>query len=80
MPVKAAKRSTQQFISRAVLRNIEAGSAAECTSCGERVKFQAKLRMQQVICNVYVKQQWDRVEHYHAACYTDVGQPYGPTE
>jgi len=41
------------------------------------VKFQARLRLQQVICNVYVKNVWDRVEHYHADCYQAAGSPYG---
>ena len=63
--------------SRAVTRNIEAGSSAECAHCGERVKFQAKVKMQQVICNVYVDGQWDRVEHYHAECYAVAGEPHG---
>jgi len=77
----AAKSSTKKpppgFSSRAVVRTIEAGSSAECAHCGERVKFQAKIRGQQVICNVYVDGKWDRVEHYHAECYTKQGEPYG---
>jgi DNA-directed RNA polymerase subunit RPC12/RpoP len=72
---KKAKKPT--FTSRAVIRLIEAGSAAECEYCGERVKFQAKVRAYQVICNVYVDGRWDRVEHYHAECYKQVGEPYG---
>jgi hypothetical protein len=63
--------------SRAVLRLIEAGNFAECSYCGERVKFQAKLRKHQVICNVYINGRWDRVEHYHVECYDKVGEPYG---
>ena len=27
--------------------------------------------------NVYVAGRWDRVEHYHLACYHDAGDPYG---
>jgi hypothetical protein len=77
MSVKTAKKNAPTFTSRAVVRNIEAGSTAECASCGERVKFQAKLRMQQVICNVYVDGHWDRVEHFHYECYQQVGEPYG---
>ena len=80
-PAKTAtKKSTSTspaFTSRAVTRMIEAGSSAECVHCGERVKFQAKVRGQQVICNVYVDGSWDRVEHYHADCYTLTGEPYG---
>ncbi len=60
-----------------MLRNIEAGSDAYSASCGERVKFQAKVKGQQVICNVYVRGTWDRVEHYHRECYRHAGEPYG---
>jgi hypothetical protein len=73
----ATRKGSRRWTSRAVIRSIEAGSSAECVSCGERVKFQAKVKMQQVICNVYVKGRWDRVEHYHAACYERAGEPYG---
>lgn len=66
-----------QWKSRAVLRLIAPGSSVDCAHCGERVKFQARLRLQQVICNVYVKNVWDRVEHYHADCYQAAGSPYG---
>lgn len=60
-----------------MLRLIEPGNSADCAHCGERVKFQARLRLQQVICNVYVKGVWDRVEHFHADCYVEAGSPYG---
>ena len=36
-----------------MLRDVEPGSTVDCTLCGERVKFQAKIRHKQVICNVY---------------------------
>jgi hypothetical protein len=64
--------------SRAVLRLIEPGCSVDCAHCGERVKFQARLRLQQVICNVYEKNVWVRVEHFHSACYELAGSPYGP--
>ena len=81
MAAKTAKKAIDpRFTSRAVIRSIEAGSTAECASCGERVKFQAKIRAQQVICNVYVDSRWNRVEHYHADCYTEAGEPYGAAE
>jgi hypothetical protein len=75
----ATKMATKpvKWRSRAVVRPIEAGSSAECVTCGERVKFQAKIKAQQVICNVYVQGRWDRVEHYHLACYAEAGEPYG---
>lgn len=48
-----------------------------CASCGQQVKFSAKVKRQQVICNVYLKGKWDRVEHYHLECYLEVGSPHG---
>jgi hypothetical protein len=65
------------FSSRAVTRPVEAGSSVTCAACGTPVKFTAKTRVWQVIANVYVDGVWARVEHYHADCYTEVGQPYG---
>jgi hypothetical protein len=64
--------------SRAVQRRIEAGSSAQCVSCDTQVKFTAKIQKQQVIANVYVDGRWDRVEHFHAECYVEAGEPYGP--
>ncbi|MEW6155587.1 MAG: hypothetical protein AB1673_16615 [Actinomycetota bacterium] len=58
-------------------RPVEAGNSAVCAGCDKPVKFSAKLKLQQVIANVYVDQVWDRVEHYHAECYDQLGQPYG---
>jgi hypothetical protein len=66
--------------SRAVLRDVEPGSAVECAHCGERVKFQAKVRNKQVICNVYEGSRWDRVEHFHADCYPLAGEPHGDVD
>jgi hypothetical protein len=67
--------------SRAVLRAIEAGSAVTCVRCGEHVKFRAKVRARQVICNVYSKGVWQRVEHFHEECYRKAGSPHGqPTD
>lgn len=63
--------------SRAVVRYIEAGNSAECASCGQPVQFKARVKSQQVICNVYVDGRWDRVEHFHRDCYDDAKQPYG---
>jgi hypothetical protein len=66
--------------SRAVLREVEPGSSVDCIHCGERVKFQAKVRNKQVICNVYERSVWLRVEHYHDRCYTKAKQPHGPVD
>lgn len=65
------------FASRAVLRRVEAGSSEYCAACDEQVKFAAKQNRHQVIANVYVDGRWNRVEHYHSACYEAAGEPYG---
>jgi hypothetical protein len=65
-------------LSRAVDRLVEAGNSATCASCGEAIKFSAKIRLRQVICNVYEDGVWKRVEHFHATCYETFGTPYGP--
>ncbi len=77
MPNVATKSKRKKFTSRAVLRLIEPGSSVDCQACGQRVKFQARLRLQQVICNVYTNGVWERVEHFHADCYVEAGSPYG---
>lgn len=66
-------------ISRAVTRTIEPGNSAICAHCGTPVKFVARTQGRQVIANVYVNDTWDRVEHFHADCYTEAGKPYGET-
>jgi len=63
--------------SRAVERPIEAGNSAICSACGLPVKFVAKAQLRQVIANVYERGAWNRVEHFHADCYRDAGDPYG---
>ena len=75
---KRGKRSTDTtWESRAVVRLIEAGSSAECPHCGERVKYRARHRDHQVICNVYDDGVWQRVEQYHVDCYGEADSPYG---
>ena len=73
----AAETADRIWESRAVTRLIEAGCTADCPYCLERVKFRARHRDQQVICNVYENGVWQRVEQYHEACYTEAGEPYG---
>jgi len=63
--------------SRAVLRTVEAGNSVDCMVCGERIKFRAKIRQYQAICNVYEKGKWSHVEHFHDECYVEAGQPFG---
>jgi len=80
---KAAKKAPVKktsWTSRAALRMVEPGSQVECVVCGERVKFQAKMRHQQAICNIYEKNAWIRVDHYHYPCYKEAKEPYGPAE
>ncbi len=77
---RRSNRTSPTRKSRAVLRDVEPGSTVECAYCDERVKFQAKVRNRQVICNVYVKGVWDRVEHFHADCYEPAGEPHGPVD
>lgn len=66
--------------SRAVVRDIQAGSSDDCEHCGQRIKFQAKVRGQQVICNVYRRGVWKQVEHFHLACYIAADEPHGQAE
>jgi hypothetical protein len=73
----ATKKTRPALQSRAALRLIEPGCAVDCVHCDQRVKFQARVRGQQVICNVYRDGVWDRVEHFHAECYEQAGSPYG---
>lgn len=63
-----------------MLRPVEPGMFVECARCGERVKFRARARQLQVICNVYTDGRWDRVEHFHPDCYELAGAPYGSAE
>jgi hypothetical protein len=63
--------------SRAVIRLIEPGNEASCARCGEALKFRAKQRLVQIICNVYKGRRWNRVEYYHPNCYEALGKPYG---
>ena len=74
---KRAKQKKKQWRSRAVTRRIEAGSAVNCSACDDHIKFKAKVKGEQVICNIYKKGVWDRVEHFHAACYEKAGDPFG---
>jgi len=48
-----------------------------CATCGDAVKFAARMQRHQVIANVYVDGKWDRVEHFHSECYEAAGDPYG---
>jgi len=71
-------KTTTMNQSRAVIRTVEAGNSAMCTNCGAQVKFVARAQLKQVIANVYEAGVWKRVEHYHADCYSESNEPYGP--
>ena len=77
MPILVDMTAQTHFTSRAVTRIVEAGNSAVCAGCGLPVKFRARIRLTQVIANVYVDGVWDRVEHFHSECYDMAGQPYG---
>ena len=68
---------TKKWRSRAVTRTVDAGNSAYCAVCEELIKFRARIRDEQIICNVYVSNKWDRVEHYHPRCYKKAKSPYG---
>ncbi len=70
--------NTSTMTSRAVVRPIEPGNSAVCVNCGAPVKFVARAQLKQVIANVYDNGVWKRVEHFHADCYTEANEPYGP--
>ena len=78
-PTKTAP-TTKTWKSRAVTRLVEPGNWAECVLCEEVIKFRARERRTQVICNVYVDNRWDRVEHYHSDCYKAADEPYGEAQ
>ena len=73
----ASKQQTNKWTSRAARRTVDAGNSAYCAGCGELIKFRAKVLAYQIICNVYVKNKWDRVEHYHEECYEAADSPFG---
>jgi hypothetical protein len=76
LPMQGTSRT--MMISRAVIRQVEPGNTANCAHCGAPIKFAARLQLRQVIANVYQEGSWVRVEHYHADCYDEADQPYGP--
>jgi hypothetical protein len=52
-----------------------------CPGCDELVKFVARWKVHEAVCNVYGRDGdptvWDRVEHWHLPCYEAAGQPHG---
>lgn len=72
---------------RAVLRKLEPGDwTRPCAGCHAEIRFRGKKRPSwQIIANVYHGignglAIWDRVEHWHEACYLAAGEPYGKAE
>lgn len=74
---KSDNQKAAKWTSRAALRLVEPGSWVRCTHCDETIKFSASARHQQVICNIYTKGVWQRVEHWHADCYEALDAPHG---
>lgn len=65
---------------RAVLRQVgpcNGNPENSCTACGDRISFSARTKQVRVIANCYEDGRWNRVEHYHADCYSAAGEPYG---
>jgi hypothetical protein len=65
---------------RAIVRFVEPGSIVDCATCGSQVKFSARAKVKQVICNVYTDGRWARVEHHHLDCYEAAGDPHGAAD
>jgi hypothetical protein len=68
--------------SRAVERLIIAGEEewccyADCDSPRHLIAWRARTVSREIIANVYVDGKWNRVEHFHPACYDRAGSPYG---
>ncbi len=66
--------------SRATTRTVEAGSLNLCAHCDTLLRFRARQKDTQIICNVYVDGMWDRVEHFHPDCYAEANHPHGPCD
>lgn len=62
---------------RAVVRYVEPGHDDICVGCVKPIKWRAAKKQREVIANVYSGKRWDRVEHWHEACYADAGSPHG---
>lgn len=79
---KPVKEVPFQRKSRAVLRIIEAGTYARCERCDLPVRFKAaqKVKPRQVIANRYSRGKWVATIHFHAECYLEEGEPYGPPD
>ena len=77
MATKSATKTKKKWRSRAVTRTVDAGNSAYCAVCDELIKFRARIRADQIICNVYVANKLDRVEHFHPEGYKKAKAPYG---
>lgn len=63
---------------RALTRRIIQGSNINCPGCDEIVLYRPwKGTEYQILCNVYWRGRWHRVEHWHPDYYLDAGQPHG---
>lgn len=69
-----------QLGTRAVELLIRPGLAVHCAQCDKAIKFEATKGSRQIVANIYKRSKWDRVEHFHPACYDDAGMPYGEAD
>lgn len=72
--------ATMKLGTRAVLRLVQTGMDNICTGCHRSITWRAATQRREVICNVYKRGHWDRVEHFHADCYVAAGEPHGPAD
>lgn len=76
-----SSQSSNPWVSRAVLRLVEVGSVIRCNGCGEQIKYRARgAKPKKVVCNIYRRGKWQRVEHYHPECFTEHGPRITITE
>lgn len=74
----ARKAKPKVFLgTRAVSRVINPGEGTPCVACELPALFRARLKLKRIVCNVYVKGRWDRVEVWHPTCYAEAGHPHG---
>lgn len=76
VPVATVPERT--FQTRVVSKPCTAGDFIVCRRCGAEIKYRARTKDREVLCNVYENGAWDRLERFHPACYVGAGEPYGP--
>lgn len=69
-----------KFVSRAEIMSIRTGIFhGDCAHCDEAIKGSTTRKgAKMVVCNVYDDAgKWERLEKFHAPCYTDAEMPHG---